>query len=159
MSLIGPNGAGKTTFFNMITGFYTPTAGEIVFDGKRAPGQAATGRVAQAARGDGAGHRRGPSRTSGCSATMSALDNVRVGLHVHLKSHWWDAVLRTPSMLREEQAAIERGAWSCSTSSASTGGRTTWARNLPYGDQRRLEIARALATSPSCCCSTNRRPA
>ena len=76
--------------------------------------------------------------------TMSALDNVRVGIHVHLKSHWWDSVLRTPGMLREEQATDRRGRCACSSSSTSSTRSETWARNLPYGDQRRLEIARAL---------------
>jgi branched-chain amino acid transport system ATP-binding protein len=79
--------------------------------------------------------------------TMSALDNVRIGLNIHLKSHWWDSVLRTPSMLREEQDAIVE-AMSLLKLVDLEARSETWARNLPYGDQRRLEIARALATRP-----------
>ena len=78
--------------------------------------------------------------------TMSALDNVLVGLHVHLKSHWWDAVLRSPSM-RAEEEAIER-AMELLELVGPDERAEVWARNLPYGDQRRLEIARALATNP-----------
>ena len=147
VSLIGPNGAGKTTFFNMITGYYTPTAGEITFDGHAITTQSGgkvRSRKTHEVTALGIGRTFQNIRLFGA---MSVLDNVRVGLNVHLRSHWWDSVLRTPSMLREEQAAIaeamellklvdldKRADW--------------WARNLPYGDQRRLEIARALATRP-----------
>jgi len=79
--------------------------------------------------------------------TMSALDNVLVGLHVHLRSHWWDAVIRAPGMLNEESRARAR-AMELLALVGLTERAETWARNLPYGDQRRLEIARALATSP-----------
>ena len=79
--------------------------------------------------------------------TMSALDNIRVGMNVHLKSHWWDSVLRTPSMLREEEASIVE-ATALLKLVGLEGRPDTWARNLPYGDQRRLEIGRALATRP-----------
>ena len=74
---------------------------------------------------------------------MSALDNVRVGIHVHLKSHWWDSILRTPSMLSEEQDSIDEGMRLLELVGLEARA-DTWARNLPYGDQRRLEIARAL---------------
>ncbi len=147
VSLIGPNGAGKTTFFNMITGYYTPTAGEISFDGHpitMPDGKKVKSKKTHEVTALGIGRTFQNIRLFGA---MSALDNVRVGLNVHLRSHWWDSVLRTPGMLREEQAAIQeamgllklvdldhRAEW--------------WARNLPYGDQRRLEIARALATRP-----------
>ena len=147
VSLIGPNGAGKTTFFNMITGYYIPTAGQIAFDG-HAITTGSTGKVKSKKTHEvtalGIGRTFQNIRLFGA---MTVLDNVRVGLNVHLKSHWWDSVFRTPSMLREEEAAIaeamallklvdldHRAEW--------------WARNLPYGDQRRLEIARALATRP-----------
>ena len=147
VSLIGPNGAGKTTFFNMITGYYTPTAGEITFDGHAITTEVkgkTKSRKTHEVTALGIGRTFQNIRLFGA---MSVLDNVRVGLNVHLRSHWWDSVLRTPAMLREEQAAIaeamellklvdldKRADW--------------WARNLPYGDQRRLEIARALATRP-----------
>jgi len=147
VSLIGPNGAGKTTFFNMITGYYVPTAGEITFDDQPLMTES-RGKVRSKKPHEvtamGIGRTFQNIRLFGA---MSVLDNVRVGLNVHLGSHWWDSVFRTPKMLREEQAAIaeamdllkmvdldKRSEW--------------WARNLPYGDQRRLEIARALATRP-----------
>ncbi len=80
-------------------------------------------------------------------STMSVLDNVLVGLHVHLKSHWWDAIFRTPSQLREEHDAVER-ARELLEFVGLRERENTWARNLPYGDQRRLEIARAMGTNP-----------
>ncbi|HEX5591629.1 MAG TPA: ABC transporter ATP-binding protein [Candidatus Limnocylindrales bacterium] len=147
VSLIGPNGAGKTTFFNMITGFYTPTDGEIVFDGHPIAGRRGSKvrslpphRVTAL----GIGRTFQNIRLFG---TMSVLDNVLVGLHVHLKSHWWDAILRTPSQLREEYEAREQ-ARALLDLVGLREREDTWARNLPYGDQRRLEIARALGTSP-----------
>jgi ABC-type branched-subunit amino acid transport system ATPase component len=79
--------------------------------------------------------------------TMSALDNVLVGLHVHLRTRWWSSVLRTPGMLREEAEAHRRGMELLALVGLEDRAET-WARNLPYGDQRRLEIARALATKP-----------
>ena len=106
VSLIGPNGAGKTTFFNMITGYYTPTAGEISFDGQAITTEAGgkvRSRKTHEVTAMGIGRTFQNIRLFGA---MSVLDNVRVGLNVHLRSHWWDSVLRTPSMLREEQAAI-----------------------------------------------------
>ena len=147
VSLIGPNGAGKTTFFNMITGAYTPTAGEIVFDGHALVTQ--SGKKMRSKKpfevtALGIGRTFQNIRLFG---TMSALDNVRVGLHVHLKSHWWDAIVRTPSMLNEEQASIDEGMRLLELVGLERRPET-WARNLPYGDQRRLEIARALGTRP-----------
>jgi branched-chain amino acid transport system ATP-binding protein len=147
VSLIGPNGAGKTSFFNMITGTYTPTGGDITFDGRAIAWQKGTkvkslpphrvtalgiGRTFQNIR---------------LFSTMSVLDNVLVGLHVHLKSHWWDAVLRTPGQQREEHEARERARELLDLVGLRER-EDTWARNLPYGDQRRLEIARALGTNP-----------
>jgi branched-chain amino acid transport system ATP-binding protein len=147
VSLIGPNGAGKTTFFNMITGYYTPTEGEIVFDGhpiveKR--GSRVRSLKPHQVTALGIGRTFQNIRLFG---TMSALDNVLVGLHVHLKSHWWDGVLRTPGMLNEEARARVRAMELLSLVGLDQRAET-WARNLPYGDQRRLEIARALATNP-----------
>jgi branched-chain amino acid transport system ATP-binding protein len=147
VSLIGPNGAGKTTFFNMITGTYTPTEGEIVFDGH--PIVARRGSRLRSLKPHevtalGIGRTFQNIRLFG---TMSALDNVLVGLHVHLRSHWWDGVLRTPGMLNEEVRARAR-AMELLNLVGLADRADTWARNLPYGDQRRLEIARALATNP-----------
>ena len=147
VSLIGPNGAGKTTFFNMLTGAYTPTSGEITFDGTPIvvkKGSKMRSRKPHEVTALGIGRTFQNIRLFG---TMSALDNVRVGLHVHLKSHWWDAVLRSPSMRAEEQQSIERG-MELLDLVGLTDRPEVWARNLPYGDQRRLEIARALATNP-----------
>jgi branched-chain amino acid transport system ATP-binding protein len=79
--------------------------------------------------------------------TMTALDNVRVGANVHLRSHWWDAVLRTPKMLNEEAANRDEAMHILSLVELEDRA-DAWARSLPYGDQRRLEIARALATRP-----------
>jgi branched-chain amino acid transport system ATP-binding protein len=139
VSLIGPNGAGKTTFFNMIAGLYTPTSGEITFQGasitRRKPHtitQLGIARTFQNIRLFG---------------TMSALDNVLVGMHARLKSNALDAVLRTPRFNREEASARTRGL-DLLQFVGLTGKHEEWARNLAYGDQRRLEVARALATEP-----------
>jgi branched-chain amino acid transport system ATP-binding protein len=147
VSLIGPNGAGKTTFFNMITGFYTPTAGEIVFDGKSVAwprGNSVKSLSPHRVTALGIGRTFQNIRLF---STMSVLDNVLVGLHVHLKSRWWDAVLRTPSQLREEHEAREQARQLLDLVGLRER-EDTWARNLPYGDQRRLEIARAMGTKP-----------
>ncbi len=147
VSLIGPNGAGKTTFFNMITGYYVPTSGEINFDGHdvvRTNGTKVRSLKSHEVTALGIGRTFQNIRLFG---TMSALDNVRVGLNVHLKSHWWDSVVRSPAMLREEAKSIEEAMGLLKLVDLDTRSET-WARNLPYGDQRRLEIARALATRP-----------
>jgi branched-chain amino acid transport system ATP-binding protein len=147
VSLIGPNGAGKTTFFNMITGYYSPTEGEIRFDGRAVTeqrGDTVRSKKPHEVTAMGIGRTFQNIRLFG---TMSALDNVRVGLNVHLKSRWWDSVVRSPGMLREERASIVEA--QALLDLVDLGHRAdTWARNLPYGDQRRLEIARALATRP-----------
>jgi branched-chain amino acid transport system ATP-binding protein len=147
VSLIGPNGAGKTTFFNMITGYHTPTAGQIIFNGHSITSQSGS-KVRSLKPHEvtalGIGRTFQNIRLFG---TMSAMDNVRIGLNVHLRSHWWDSVLRTPSMLREEQQSITESMALLKLVDLE-GRAETWARNLPYGDQRRLEIARALATRP-----------
>jgi branched-chain amino acid transport system ATP-binding protein len=138
-SLIGPNGAGKTTFFNMLAGLYVPTSGDIQFSGKRLIGlrphtitKLGIARTFQNIR---------------LFATMSALDNVLVGMHSRLKANAFDAVLRTPRAIREEREARQRGLELLRFVGLS-GKQEEWARNLPYGDQRRLEVARALATQP-----------
>ena len=145
--LIGPNGAGKTTFFTMIPGYSPPTAGEISFDGQtitKHDGKKVKSKKPHEVTAMGIGRTFQNIRLFGA---MSALDNVRVGLNVHLRSHWWDSVLRMPSMLREEQAAIDEAMGLLKLVDLDDRAES-WARNLPYGDQRRLEIARALATRP-----------
>ena len=138
-SLIGPNGAGKTTFFNMLAGLYTPTSGDIQFRDMRLIGlkphtitKLGIARTFQNIR---------------LFSTMSALDNVLVGMHSRLKANAFDAVIRTPRANREEREAHERGLELLRFVGLS-GKQEEWARNLPYGDQRRLEVARALATQP-----------
>src|ERR1700736_1897388 len=101
VSLIGPNGAGKTTFFNMIAVLYTPTEGEITFGGDRI-----TGRKPHTITQLGIARTFQNIRLFG---TMSALDNVLVGMHARLKANALDAVLRTPRFKREEGLARERG--------------------------------------------------
>ena len=140
VSLIGPNGAGKTTFFNILAGLYTPTSGTITFRGELINGRKPHTIT-----------RLGIARTFQnirLFATMSALDNVLVGMHARLKATALHAVLRLPSTVREEAEARER-ALELLRFVGLTGKHEEWARNLPYGDQRRLEVARALATEPS----------
>jgi branched-chain amino acid transport system ATP-binding protein len=147
VSLIGPNGAGKTTFFNMITGAYVPTEGEISFDGTPIvylKGGKVKARKPHEVTALGIGRTFQNIRLFG---TMSALDNVRVGIHVHLRSHWWNSILRSPSMLNEELDTVDE-AMRLLRLVGLEDRAETWARNLPYGDQRRLEIARALGTRP-----------
>lgn len=139
VSLIGPNGAGKTTFFNMIAGLYTPSSGSISFQGNNIT-----------ARKPHTITQLGISRTFQnirLFGTMSALDNVLVGMHSRLHANALDAVLRTPRFNREEGEARERGL-DLLAYVGLTGKHEEWARNLPYGDQRRLEVARALAAEP-----------
>jgi branched-chain amino acid transport system ATP-binding protein len=139
VSLIGPNGAGKTTFFNMLTGVYKPTSGQIVFDGvdvTRKPPHAVTelgvGRTFQNIR---------------LFPLMTALENVLVGMHARLSGGIVRSILRTPGLKREEERARER-ARELLRFAGLRGRDHEFARNLPYGDQRRLEVARALATEP-----------
>jgi ABC-type branched-subunit amino acid transport system ATPase component len=139
VSLIGPNGAGKTTFFNILAGLYTPSSGTITFDGKTINGLKPHTIT-----------RLGIARTFQnirLFATMSALDNVLVGMHARLKATALHAVLRLPGTVREENEARER-AMELLRFVGLAGKHEEWARNLPYGDQRRLEVARALATEP-----------
>jgi branched-chain amino acid transport system ATP-binding protein len=137
--LIGPNGAGKTTLFNVLTGLQAPDAGEFAFDGVRLTG-AKPHRVAQS----------GIARTFQnirLFANMSALENVMVGRHARTRAGVAGAVLRDAATRAEEVAIANRaGALLDYVGIASRAGEA--AHSLPYGDQRRLEIARALATEP-----------
>jgi branched-chain amino acid transport system ATP-binding protein len=139
VSLIGPNGAGKTTFFNMLTGVYKPTAGRIVFDGTNV-----TGKPPHAITELGIGRTFQNIRLF---QQMTALENVLVGMHARLSGGIVRSVLRTPGLKREEREAADRARELLRFCSLRTGGSAT-ARNLSYGDQRRLEVARALATQP-----------
>jgi branched-chain amino acid transport system ATP-binding protein len=139
VSLIGPNGAGKTTFFNMLTGVYTPTGGTIVFDGTNVTGKPphtitrlGIGRTFQNIR---------------LFPQMTALENVLVGMHSRLRGGILGSIFGTPRVRREERAAREKARELLRYSGL---GRVDdeVAENLSYGDQRRLELARALATEP-----------
>ena len=137
--LIGPNGAGKTTLFNTLTGIYPTDRGAFVFDGESLAGLAPDG-VARA----------GIARTFQnirLFANLSALENVMVGRHVRTNAGVIGAVLRGPAT-RAEEAAIERRAVELLDYVGIRARANDAAGSLPYGDQRRLEIARALATDP-----------
>lgn len=139
-SVIGPNGAGKTTLFNCITGFYTPDEGSITYLGKSIvennPEQIA---------------HRGIARTYQnirLFGAMTALENVMVGHHPRMKANPISALLRLPGMVREEAATVEK-AKDLLAFVGMKGKGDLVARNLPYGEQRRLEMARALANEPT----------
>ena len=139
VSLIGPNGAGKTTFFNMLTGVYKPTSGRVVFDGEDVtamPPHAIT--------------QRGVGRTFQnirLFQQMSVVENVLVGMHSRLKGGAISSIFGLPNIKREEHEARER-AGELLAYCGLAGREDNYARNLSYGDQRRLEVARALATQP-----------
>jgi len=138
-SVIGPNGAGKTTFFNCLTGFQRPEEGEILFDGNSLVGLTPDKIV-----------HLGIARTYQnirLFANLSALDNILIGQHIHLKSGVAGAILRPPGTVREEAAALTEGNRLLDFVGLGSKGDFV-AKNLSYGDQRRLEIARALATRP-----------
>jgi branched-chain amino acid transport system ATP-binding protein len=137
--LIGPNGAGKTTLFNVLTGIYAPDAGGFAFEGRSLAGLPPD-RVAAA----------GIARTFQnirLFANLSALENVMIGRHVRTRAGVIGAVLRSAAT-RAEEAAIERRAAELLDYVGLRGRANDAAGSLPYGDQRRLEIARALATDP-----------
>jgi branched-chain amino acid transport system ATP-binding protein len=138
-SLIGPNGAGKTTFFNMLTGVYKPTGGRVVLDGEDV-----TGKPPHAFTQRGIGRTFQNIRLF---QNMTALENVLVGMHTRLKGTLFEAIFRTPRVRREEVAARDR-ARELLVFSGLRRKDTEIARNLSYGDQRRLEVARALAIEP-----------
>ena len=140
VGLIGPNGAGKTTAFNVITGFYTPTEGDVFFNGKKITGVP-------------------PHKICGLGMARTfqnirlfynetALENVMIGRHIRRKHHWWGAMLGLPGTNREEKE-IRQKAEELLERIGLAEYRDELASSLPYGAQRRLEIARALATEPS----------
>ncbi len=139
VGLIGPNGAGKTTVFNIVTGVYTPTRGAVRFDGKVVSGQRA-------------------NRIACCGITrtfqnirlfprLTCLDNVAVAAHPHRKTGVWEAVFQTNGFLADE-AALRRQAMEKLEVLGLAAHANALATELPYGQQRRLEIARALAGQP-----------
>ena len=138
-ALIGPNGAGKTTLFNCVTGFFAPSLGTVVFDGEDITG-------------------RKPHQTvkAGIARTfqnirlfdyMSVLDNVRLGFHCRMRSMVWDSLFKTPFERHEENDITDR-AMELLRFVGLERRSEDQARNLAYGQQRRLEIARAMATQP-----------
>jgi branched-chain amino acid transport system ATP-binding protein len=140
VSLIGPNGAGKTTFFNQLTGMLQPTSGTIELDGTNIVGlsphrivELGIGRTFQNIR---------------LFNEMSVLANVMVGRHVRMNASWVGSLLQLPQVRREEQVTTERARELLDLVGLNRAYEGEWARNLPYGDQRRLEIARALASDP-----------
>ena len=138
-ALIGPNGAGKTTLFNCITGMFPPSQGVVTFDGRDITGSKPH-KVAHL----------GIARTFQNIRVfdyMTALDNVRLGQHSRMKAQLWDALLKTPKARKEERAVTET-AHELLKFVGIDRYSNSYARNLPYGAQRRLEIARALATRP-----------
>jgi branched-chain amino acid transport system ATP-binding protein len=139
VSLIGPNGAGKTTFFNILTGVYKPTRGEVVFDGQPISGLP-------------------PHKVTGLGMArtfqnirlfhnMTALENVQVAMHGRIKGGVLRSILRTPGLRQEEKEAHDK-AHDLLEFSGLRRKDDDYAKNLSYGDQRRLEVARALATEP-----------
>ena len=133
-SIIGPNGAGKTTFFNCLTGFYRPEAGEIFFDDHSLVGLLPDRIV-----------RLGISRTYQnirLFPNLTAMENILVGFHGHLKAGFFGIVVGSPATRREEKEAAEEARRLLKFVNL-TGKGDLLAKNLPYGDQRRLEIARA----------------
>ncbi len=138
-SVIGPNGAGKTTFYNCITGFYTPDEGDVLFYGESLVGLSPD-RVMQ----------KGIARTYQnirLFGNMTAIENIMVGEHSRLTSNFIEAILRTPRFRKEEENALAEATRLLQFVGLGGLGDQV-ARNLPYGAQRRLEIARALASKP-----------
>jgi branched-chain amino acid transport system ATP-binding protein len=139
VAIIGPNGAGKTTFFNCMTGLYKPTTGTVMFDGKDITAKAPH-IVTQA----------GVARTFQnikLFKTMTVLENVQVGRHARMKARITGSIIRTPFVRREERETEEYAADLLKLVGIPRRHHDL-AASLPYGDQRRLEIARALASDP-----------
>ena len=140
VSIIGPNGAGKTTFFNMLTGLYTPSTGRIEFGDKDTttmrPDQITALGVART------------FQNIRLFGTMSALENVLVGPHARMKAGLVGSILRTPGVRKEEQRVREHGREMLDFVGIKKQHFDDLAINLSYGDQRRVEVARALASDP-----------
>ncbi|WP_051324641.1 ABC transporter ATP-binding protein [Candidatus Solirubrobacter pratensis] len=140
VSIIGPNGAGKTTFFNMLTGFYRPTIGTITFGGRDITG-ARPDQVMKA----------GMARTFQnirLFSTMTAMENVMIGEHSRMSAGLFGSIVRTPKTRREEKAVREKAHEELAYVGIDPRWHDHLAVNLSYGDQRRVEIARALASDP-----------
>jgi branched-chain amino acid transport system ATP-binding protein len=140
VSIIGPNGAGKTTFFNMLTGFYRPTLGTIAFAGRNITG----------ARPDIV-MKAGMARTFQnirLFSTMSASENVMIGVHSRMHAGLFGSIFRTPRVRKEEVHVREKAAEELSYVGVAQRHHDWLAINLSYGEQRRVEIARALASDP-----------
>jgi branched-chain amino acid transport system ATP-binding protein len=141
VSIIGPNGAGKTTFFNMLTGLYKPSTGRIAFDGVDMT-RVRPDRIMKA----------GIARTFQnirLFGTMSALENVLVGQHSRMRAGLFGSIARTPRVRREEREVREKGREMLKFVGLHERTFDDLAINLSYGDQRRVEIARALASEPT----------
>jgi branched-chain amino acid transport system ATP-binding protein len=139
VSLIGPNGAGKTTFFNTITGVYKPTAGAVYFEGQAIAGMPPHKVTAL-----------GMARTFQnirLFHNMTALENVLVAMHSRIRGGVLRSIFRTPGLRKEEEDAHRKGRELLEFSGLRRKD-NDYAKNLSYGDQRRLEVARALATEP-----------
>jgi branched-chain amino acid transport system ATP-binding protein len=138
-SVIGPNGAGKTTFFNCITGFYQPEEGDVIFFGESLiglpPDQITTMGIART------------YQNIRLFRNMSGIENILVGQHPLLRATWPEAIIRSPRQRREEKKALDRALYLLKFVGLSGFG-DQLALNMPYGAQRRLEIARALASEP-----------
>jgi len=140
VSIIGPNGAGKTTFFNMLTGLYKPSTGRIAFEGTDMT-RVRPDRIMKA----------GVARTFQnirLFGTMSALENVLVGQHARMRAGLFGSIVRTPRVRREEREVREKGRETLKFVGLKPQVVDQLAINLSYGDQRRVEIARALASDP-----------
>lgn len=139
LSVIGPNGAGKTSAFNCVTGFYKPTAGSVTLNGEDITRMRPSAVAA-----------RGVARTFQnlrLFGELTVLDNVRAGMHLRIKQSAFDALLHTPRFRRSEREATEQAhRWLDFVGVRAN--RSAEARELPYGEQRRVEIARALAREP-----------
>jgi branched-chain amino acid transport system ATP-binding protein len=140
VSIIGPNGAGKTTFFNMLTGFYKPTYGRIEFDGRNVTGDRPDIIM-----------KLGMARTFQnirLFATMSAVENCMVGQNARMKAGLFGSIIRTPGVRKEEKRVEDKAREELSYVGIARRHHDWLAINLSYGEQRRVEIARALASDP-----------